>query len=410
MKVLWLSHLVPYPPKGGVLQRSYNLLRETAKYHDIYLLAFIQTALLRICFSSVAGGLEAASKELSGVCTSVQFMPIPSERHSFGRSWLLAKSFFTVHPYTVNWLKSKDMHREVCHQLTKERFDVIYFDTISLAPYRRHFGECKKVLNHHNIESHMMLRRASNETNWLKKTYLYQEGIKLRRYERKVCPEFSLNVTCSSLDSKRLLEVTQDVRIDEVPNGVDLEYFKSADNVEDPKSLIFAGRLSAYPNRKAAIFIAEELWPLLKKEIKGVTMDIVGADPPQELLHLSKRDNGFRVHGFVEDIRPYLDKAAVYVCPITDGGGTKLKILDALAMEKAIVADPTACEGIAVVNDESVLFASRPEDYVQRIKVLLEDDAKRKAMGLAGKRLVVENYSYHSLGEKLATIFKRCAM
>jgi glycosyltransferase involved in cell wall biosynthesis len=406
MKVLWLSHLVPYPPKGGALQRSYYLLREAAKYHEIYLVAFIQQALLQNCFDSVAKGLETSKRALSEFCASTRFIPIPCEQYRAGKNWLLLKSLFTADPYTINWLKSREMHHAIEELVERVPIDVVHFDTISLAPYLRHFPHQRKILNHHNIESHMMLRRARNETAFLKKLYLCQEGLRLRRYERRICSRFSLNVTCSELDSERLREVVSPITVEEVSNGVDLQFFAENTEEENPNSLVFAGRLDAYPNRRAALFIAEKLWPLLKREIPNVSFDLVGANPPREAIELSRTDRSFRVHGFVDDVRPYLGRAAVYVCPITDGGGTKLKILDALAMKKAVVADPIACEGIDVVNGESVLFALRPEEYVSSIKRLLKDVEKRQMMGERGRQLVANKYAYPKLGRKLAQALK----
>jgi glycosyltransferase involved in cell wall biosynthesis len=405
MKLLWLSHLVPYPPKGGALQRSYYLLREVAKYHEVHLIAFIQKRLLQNCFGGFSDGLEAARRGLSEFCASVGFIPIPCERRVLGKNWLLFESLFTAHPYTINWLKSREMRDAIEQLIGKISVDVIHFDTISLAPYRHYLSHYRTVLTHHNIESHMMLRRAGNEKNWLSKGYLSQEGRRLRQYERRVCPQFSINITCSKLDTERLLKLLPNLRIAEIPNGVDLEYFKPGDRTEIPNSLLFAGRLDAYPNRRAVLYIAQRLWPLLKKKIPEITIDIVGANPPRTLLGLSKRDSNFKVHGFVDDVRPYLNRASVYVCPIRDGGGTKLKMLDALAMEKAIVADPIACEGLEVRNGESVLFASTPQDYVVAVQMLLRNAEKRRQLGENGRRLVQEKYSYGSLGKKLAEIF-----
>jgi glycosyltransferase involved in cell wall biosynthesis len=156
----------------------------------------------------------------------------------------------------------------------------------------------------------------------------------------------------------------------------------------------------------AAKFIAEQLWQRLVEAVPGLTLDLVGSDPPPEAVRLAERDDRFRVHGFVDDVRPYLQRAEVFLCPITDGGGTKLKILDALAMEKAIVADPIACEGIDVVDGVSVLLASTPEQYVEAVTSLMADAQKRTGMGRAGRALVRDRYSYATLGRKLADTYE----
>lgn len=406
MKVLWLSHLVPYPPKGGALQRSYHLLREAAKYHEVYLLAFVQNALLRNCFANLDEGREIAHAKLTQFCAEVRFVPIPCEQRWLGKNRLLIKSLFTFDPYSINWLKSNEMRQELEHIVARVPFDVVHFDTISLAPYMLCLLPLRKVLTHHNIESHMMLHRAEKERNWLKKLYLYQEGWKLQSYEKDVCPRFDVNITCSELDTKRLSEITSPPQTIEIPNGVDLDYFRPNDQTTVRNTLIFAGRLDAYPNRKAVLYIAERLWPLLKQAIPDIVIDVIGANPPKEIVQLARTDPNFHVHGFVDDVRPYLQRAAVYLCPITDGGGTKLKILDALAMEKAIVADPVACEGIDVADGTSVLFASTPKDYIANVKLLLTNKDKRVEIGKAGRLLATRKYSYATIGKELAKIFR----
>ena len=407
MRVLWLSHLVPYPPKGGVLQRSYYLLREVARYHEVYLLAFIQGALLRRGFASLDEGLEASHTKLSEFCRHVRFVQIACEQRWLGKERLLVESLFTVYPYGINWLKSHEMRRQIERLLEKVSFDVVHFDTISLAPYARFFSQCRKMLNHHNIESDMMLRRASLESSPLKRFYFYQEGYKLRAFERRACPRFNVNITCSKLDEERLLRNIPDLNVAVIPNGVDLAYFHPMNLRKEERSLIFAGGLSWYPNSDAMAFFAEQVWPLLRAAVPDVKMTVVGKDPPPCLIRLAATDHNFRVTGFVDDVRPYMDKAAVYVCPVRDGGGTKLKILDALAMCKPIVANPVACEGIDVVDGESVSFATRPEDYVGKILRLFNDEDLRHKLGQNGRKLIAEKYSFTNIGKELAEMYSR---
>jgi glycosyltransferase involved in cell wall biosynthesis len=296
------------------------------------------------------------------------------------------------------------MGRRLAALLAEQAFDVVHFDTISLAVYRDLVNGLRTVLTHHNVESHMVLRRAEHETNPLKRHYLRREGRRLAAYERRMCGRFDVNVTCSALDSERLAEVAPGVRTVEVPNGVDLDYFRPEGGRETPGRLIFAGRLSAYANRRAARYIVKEIWPRVRERVPGASLDIVGADPPPEATELARDDPRVRVPGFVDDVRPYLDGAEVYVCPITDGGGTKLKVLDALAMGKAIVAHPIACEGIEVRDGESVVMATTPDKFVARIAGLLEDPARRRAVGAAGRWLVEERYSYATIGRRMADV------
>lgn len=405
MKILWLSHLVPYPPKGGVLQRAHHLLCELARHHEVDLLAFNQAELMRTQFSSVQEGLAQASKFLGNVCRRHRFLPIPVDQRWKGKQLLALKSLIGA-PYTIRWIQS-DQYRSAVREWASAGYDFVHFDTISLVPYMRDIPEgTPAALDHHNIESSMLLRRADNENSWIRKAYFRQEGLRLRGFERQYCPRFKVNITCSDLDSSDLREIAPGSHVATVPNGVDTGYFAPRAEEAGAHRLIFVGRLNWYPNAQAATFIAERLWPVLKRAWPGLQMDLVGANPPAAALALSRRDNSFKVHGFVDDVRPLISRATAYICPITDGGGTKLKVLDALAMGKPLVAHPIACEGIAVEEGKSVLFAREPDEYVGHLADLFADPARRQMMSINARRLATERYSFTSIGAELAKLYE----
>jgi len=419
VKILWLSHLVPYPPKGGVLQRSYNLVRELAKYHEVDLLAFNQKPMMLLHYPDIATGLADARAHLGEFCRRIEVLELPVDKSPYGRHWIALKSLFT-RPYNINWLVSDEYADRLRVWLSESHYDLVHFDTISFAPYMSLLpASMATALDHHNIESPMLIRRAEQESNWIKKFYFWQEGVRLRHYEANHCPQFSTNITCSDLDTERLLDISPRCDAQTIPNGVDIDYFKP---VEEGKSgeeskpgtseedgelrLIFVGRLNWYPNTQAVRYIAESLWPLLKQRWPTIKFDIIGANPPAVAKELAAKDSNFIVHGFVDDVRPYMTRASVYVCPITDGGGTKLKMLDALAMGNAIVADPIACEGINVTEGVNVLMASDPATYIQRIAEFVESPEKRAAFGRAARALIENEYSYAAIGKSLAALYE----
>ncbi len=409
MKVLWFSHLVPYPAAGlGVLQRSYHLVRELSRAHEVYLLAFVQRKIIADLLGDVEEGLKGAREHLGEYCARVQFLPIPSDSSRLRRAWLAARSLTGAHPYTIRWLQSDAARSVAADWNASIDFEVVHFDTLSLAPYRTIFRRAAKSLDHHNIESDMMLRRARIEEHPLKRLYFWQEGLRLRRYESRVCPQFDLNITCSSLDTQRLERVAPGVAVAEVPNGVDTEYFRPNGDSAHSRSLVFAGNMSWYPNAAAMLFFADRVWPVLKAKLPGVTMDVIGGNPPPRLSALAARDEDFHVHGFVSDVRPYIGRAAAYVCPIMDGGGTKLKILDALAMGKAIVAHPIACEGIEVQDGRDVIFAREPGEFATSIARLLESPELRRQLSLNARALAESSYSYSFIGRRLVSAIECC--
>ena len=247
MNILWLSHLVPYPPKGGVLQRSYYLLRELSHYHRIDLLAFNQKALMTQFFSSLEEGFQQSRKALDTICGRVAFFDIASDRHSLGVYTLALRSLFHE-PYNINWLKSKEFRSTFTSWLQQTNYDLVHFDTISLIPFFDVLpSNFPSSLDHHNIESHMLFRRVKREKNVFKKIYYWQEGVRLQKYERRYCPEFSINITCSDIDTERLQALVPEARVQTIPNGVDVGYFKSEGTAQDARSLIFVGSMGWYP-------------------------------------------------------------------------------------------------------------------------------------------------------------------
>jgi glycosyltransferase involved in cell wall biosynthesis len=404
MRVLWASHLVPYPPKSGVHLRSYHLLRAVAHKHEVDLVAFVQEQWLRVFYESPTDGLEDCRRHLSGFCRSVTFLEIEGMKRPAGKRRMAAESLVMPTPYSIRWLHGPVARGEFM-RAGREGYALAHFDTIGLAPYRPLVNARAASLGHHNIESQMLLRRASNEGNALKKAYFFVEGVRVRRYEAREAPRFQMNITCSDLDSERLAAIAPSARAIAVPNGVDVDYFQPGGAEESAPSLVFVGSLNWYPNVDAVLYLLREIWPLLRARFPQLQLHVVGSAPPQQLVSEATLAGGVHVHGFVDDVRPYIRAATLYVCPIRDGGGTKLKLLDAFAMGKCVVAHPIACEGIDAVPGIHVEHAAQPMEFVGRIAGLLGDPGRRSALGGAARQLAVERYSFNSIGDSLANTF-----
>jgi len=409
MRLLWVSHLVPYPPKSGVHLRSFNLLKWTALNQDVDLVAFIQPQWISLFFAEAGEGLEECRKQLLNYCRTVSFLPIESLDRPYGKMRSAVESLLPGYCYSVRWLQGRTAAKAVEAIHERGNHDIAHFDTIGLAPYRALMPYVPATLGHHNIESHMLFRRASNEGNLAKKAYFLQEALRLRRYEERVADQFSAHITCSDLDSSRLQEIAPGCHTVTIPNGVDTEYFRATGIAELALSVIFVGSFNWYPNAAAADFLLRDIWPLVQKRIPGARLDIVGSGPSQAIRKLAQALANVRVHGFVDDIRPLMDAASVYVCPIRDGGGTKLKLLDAFSMQKCVVAHPIACEGIDAIPGVDVLQASTAEDFVNSLEIALRDAALRRSIGASARRLVVERYAFDKIGKALQNVFSSCA-
>jgi glycosyltransferase involved in cell wall biosynthesis len=409
MRVLFASHIIPYPPKSGVHLRSYHLLRGVASRHDVDLIAFIQEVWLKIFYHSREEALDDCRRELLGLCRSVTFLPIESLRRPGGQVRTALEALVLRRSYTMRRLQSPAA-RQAFSRAAREPYALAHFDTIGLAPYRGHFPNTPATLGHHNIESHMLLRRAGNERNPLKRWYFRQEGRRVQDYEARVANRFKAHVTCSELDSARLKAIAPSANTVSIPNGVDVDYFRStATSISGPPSIIFVGSLNWYPNVDAVLFLLKQVWPAVKAAVPDLQLDIVGSAPPQSVLETAAPLNDVRVHGFVNDVRPLMDAATLYVCPIRDGGGTKLKLLDAFAMQKCVIAHPIACEGIDVTPGRDVELAESPGEFVAAIRRLLDNPAERGSRGRAARHLVVERYSVAEVSRRLCDLFESVA-
>jgi glycosyltransferase involved in cell wall biosynthesis len=247
----------------------------------------------------------------------------------------------------------------------------------------------------------MVYRRGAGEISLGRRRLLKSVAGKIERRGRALWANAAVNLTVSELDSARLRRIVPGARTVEVDNGVDVNYFRrGVSDRREEAGLVFAGSLSLYANRDAAEYLVTSIWPALLADNPRRRLTIVGRNPSPDLLRAG-RETQLRVLGWVEDVRPHIDAASIYVCPIRNGGGTRLKVLDALAMEKPLVATGLSVEGLALVEGEHYLRAETPLEYVEQIRRLENDESLRRRLARAGRELVVRRYSWDVIGEKL---------
>ena len=409
MQFLWLAHAIPYPPKAGFLIRSYHLLRELAREHTVDVVAMVQKDWVTTLYPTLAEGLAESHAALAEFCRDVHFAPIERLERRFGRQRTALEALLRGTPYATTWLESPQAATAVREIVATRHPDLVHFDTIGLVPLAAQIEMLPSTLGHHNVESHMLQRRAVNTPNPIARAYLAREARLLQRVEIDTGRRFATHVTCSDLDSDRLRELLPGAHIESVPNGVDCGYFCPNAGTERPNSLVFAGTMNWYPNVDAMLFMLREIWPALRRRVPDLTLDIVGSNPPDLLRRFVAESPGVTMHGYVPDVRPYLAAAGLVVCPIRDGGGTKLKILDAFASGKCVLAHPIACEGIDVTDGRDIVLATEPAQWVERCVELLAGPARRREIAAAARALVETRYSYASIGRHFRLIMTEAA-
>lgn len=401
MKLLWFSHFVPFPPKGGVYQRSFNLIRYMSRSYEVFLIAFNLRRESEERLVSCAG-------ELRKYCENVEFWELPLQWRS-GRWWAeLAVSPLFRAPFGCRAFWSERL--AACWQKTLREHGgaLLHVDSPDLALFMAAAKSFRKVLNHHNCESAMADRRAQVERNLLKKSYLLNQARKLADLERQVCHHFDVNTVVSETDGQLLRARNPKAHIHIVENGTDPSYFEPSSVPEEPASLIFASSMDWYPNISAIRFFVHEIWPLVKQQRPDAVLYLAGQSPPAWLVRWVERDPHIVLVADPADVRPWVARAAVFICPIVDGGGTRLKILDALAMGKAVVSTSIGCEGLRVKHGENILVADAPRDLACQVLRVLEDHSLRHRLGVAGRTLVEKEYSWERIAGQLEQAY-RCA-
>ena len=219
---------------------------------------------------------------------------------------------------------------------------------------------------------------------------------------------FDTTFVVSRLDGERLQEICPSARTTVLANGVDVDYFNRRSPISqiERAHLIMVSGMNWFPNRDAALLMAEKVWPELSRVLPDARLTIVGASPPPQVVELAARDSRVRATGFVDDVRPYMERAQVYLCPMRDGGGTRLKILDALAMQVPIVATQMALEGIDVVPERDVLVANEPREFIQQISRLVKDPALCERIRGNGRSFVQQHFSWPVIRRHMEQAFR----
>lgn len=393
-RLLFLCQTLPYPPDGGVKIRSYHTLRALAEEYDVTALCFHR--------ASVVADAEDVARQRDALSqyAQVHVYPIPQE-HSPARLWwdhLRSVSFRRV--YTFFAYSSRAYRKRVGEELERGDVALVHVDSLDLSTYLPLIQKIPVACVHHNHESMLLRRRAEVEGSSLRAAYLRHQAALMEREERRWCPRVDLNVTVSEGDRKTLSEVAPGSRFLVVPNGVDTDVFRPDDgHPSEKEGLVFVGGTTWFPNRDALRFFAEEIQPKLPKDAVP-RVDWVGRSTPEE-RELYGGCHGITMTGYVEDIRPLVQRAACYIVPIRVGGGTRLKILDAWAMGKAVVSTSAGCEGLATVDGHNILIRDDPATFAEAVTQVSRNPSLRMRLGQNARATAERMYAREVLARKL---------
>lgn len=391
MKLLMLTANLP-SPTGGANARNYYLLKALARKHTVSLLAFTS-----------ASGLEIATNRAALECLTHELQVIPQDTNRMKRFQQFA-NVARGHSYLLDLHTLPELQEALNAMLAREPYDGALFESSLMAGYHLP-AHLMTIIDQHNIEHELLQRIYRSEKSPLRKWYNWSESRILKRMELAYCRKANIVLVVSERERLLLKELLPDQLIEVVPNGVDTEVFQRNDSLQEiADQIIFTGTMDYYPNTQAVLYFARYCWPLLREQVPAATWLIVGKNPPQEVQRLATTLPGVTVTGTVPDVRPYLMASTVAIAPIQTGSGTRLKILEALAAQTALVSTTIGCEGLAVVPDKHLLVADTPDAFVHAVVTLLRNPQQRNALASAGRALVETEYSWEWCGEQLVRI------
>jgi sugar transferase (PEP-CTERM/EpsH1 system associated) len=397
MRILWLKSDLLLPlDKGGRL-RTWHLMRHLAKRHEITYLGFSEP---HVSAADIAGMRE--------VCADVIAIPRSDPPK---RSWPfyvdVARHLASPLPYAVRKYRSPTFSRRLRDLLSRDTFDLIVCDFLFPAINLPNVLPCPAVVFTHNVESEIWRRHAELKTGWLTRLLYRVQYRRMLRYENRTLARFDGVLAVSEADARTFRRLYPDAirrPVHIVPTGVDTEYFTPAASPSSPesRSVVFTGSMDWLPNEDAMLFFCRETLPLIRREEPNVTLTIVGRAPTPAVIALG-RQPGIVVTGRVDDVRPFVRDAAVYVVPLRIGGGTRLKIFEAMAMAKAVVSTGIGAEGLPVAHGEHLCLADDPQNFARAVVGLLRHEDRRRHLGEAARALVLERYDWSAVAGQLET-------
>jgi len=395
MNILFLTPYLPYPLNNGGLIRVHHLLINIARRHTVTLLCMEPDN------SEQTAGIEIIRKY--GI--NIELVPVSFGQKKKYKRILQLQSLFSKKPYEYRKYFSDSMQRKIDSCLSNDKYDLLLVEFSQMGYYRLNTS-IPKYVDQHNVEYEIMQRTYETERSPVRKLLAKFEWKKYEIHEIDNCRKFDTCLTTSSRDAEILKQRLPQIAYHIIPNGVDSEFFQRGKIKINKHLILFTGTISYYPNTEGVMWFYKEIWPLIKKQKPDAQFCIAGKSPPTEVTQLAKIDENIVVTGAVDDMREYYETAAVVVVPLRVGGGTRLKILEGMSMQKAIVSTSIGAEGINHSNGNNILLSDAPGDFANSVVSVMDDEQLRKKLESGGRSLVEAQYDWRAVTERLCDIFE----
>jgi glycosyltransferase involved in cell wall biosynthesis len=398
MHVVIVDGDVSYPATSGKRLRTLNLMLQVAKRHQI-------TYVGRCAHDSEEAPLAQAFLRERGIEPILVPHPVPPKSGPVFYASVFA-NLFSAWPYSVTSHQSGPMRRVIAEVAKKARVDLWQVEWTAYLPMIEASIPGPRVVIAHNVDTLIWQRFYENETNFLKKAFLKTQWTKFRRFEEEAFRQATRVVAVSEEDARLIREQFGQPNVDVVDNGIDRAFFEQVKGQRDPTRILFLGALDWRPNLDAIGLLLDKIFPKVRAQEPSVKLVIVGRHPPAGLIERARQTPGVELHADVADVRPYLGESGVMAVPLRIGGGSRLKILEALACGLPVVSTRVGAEGLLLKPGEDYVQAEE-DAMADALVSAIRKPGEMQAQAEHGRRLVLDTYDWNELAKKLEATWEK---
>ncbi len=393
MHILWLKTELLHPVDKGGKIRTYQTLKHLKAAHRV--------TYLTLDDGSAAPDAEARAEEYCHELIRVTFSAPPKGTAGFYAD--LARNVVSSLPYAVSRYRSAAMRDAIRRAVRERGIDLVICDFLTPSINVPHDLGVPTLLFQHNVEAAIWERHADVASHPVKKAYMREQWRRMRAWERDECRRFDHVIAVSEADRDVFRNDYGVTSVSDVPTGVDTDFFRPSGTVSlQPHEIAFTGSMDWMPNEDGIAWFVREILPLVRREVPDASLSIVGRNPAPGVRALADEANRVVVTGTVPDIRPYLERAGAIIVPLRVGGGTRLKIFEAMAMERPIVSTTIGAEGLPYTDGTDIRIADDAAGFAAAVVQLLRDPALGATIGAAAARQVREQFGWQRVTEQFA--------
>ncbi len=385
MNILQIVPQIPYPLDSGARIGIFNITKHLSlRGHSIIMVALVNETFVK-------------HRELEEYCDLI-LIHKDTRNHIIG----MLGNLFSKVPYTISKYYSLYVLQRLKEIVKNTKIDIIHVDHLHMALYGKLLEEEFKIpitLRQHNVEHVIWERFYQTRNNPIIKLYSYLQFKKVKIFEKELCKCFDSVFAITRNDQERIKKLDPSIKVLTIPAGVDKTYYYPLNILEEKGTIIFVGSLDWIANDDGILWFVRNVFPLICDKYSQVKFNIVGKNPSKQVMAL--RNSNINVYPNVPDVRDYIAKSEVFIVPLRIGGGMRLKILEALAMKKAVVSTSIGCEGIDIKDKKDLLIADTEKEFAQNVIFLLENKHCQEKLRSHGYNTVLKKYSWGNVVENI---------